>query len=205
MAAGTLLLLGALSLTALNLWNEKNAEFQSEQARAALAEVIPHYAPAEIKNVITASAAPLPDVLTATAEPTETMATVMQDVKIKEQDYIGILDIPVLNLSLPILENWNYTFLKVSPCRYAGSYLDDSMIIAAHNYKRHFGLLRELQNGDCVVFTDVTGAAYTYQVTDIETLAGTAAGEMLAGDWDLTLFTCTPGGASRVVVRCKRV
>ena len=27
--------------------------------------------------------------------------------------------------------------------------------------------------------------------------------ELLSGDWDLTLFTCTLGGKSRVVVRCK--
>ena len=196
MAAGMLLLAGALSLTSLNLLNEKSAEEQSDQALSALTAVIPHYALSEIQSEATALEEALPE---------ETAATVMQEVKIEDQDYIGILDIPVLALSLPIMENWNYSFLKLSPCRYSGSYLDDSMILAAHNYKRHFGMLRELQSGDSVIFTDVTGAAYAYQVTDVETLAGNATAEMLAGDWDLTLFTCTPGGASRVTVRCKRV
>ena len=28
--------------------------------------------------------------------------------------------------------------------------------------------------------------------------------DMLAGDWDLTLFTCTPGAQNRLAVRCLR-
>lgn len=27
---------------------------------------------------------------------------------------------------------------------------------------------------------------------------------MITGDWDLTLFTCTPGGQLRIAVRCIR-
>ena len=30
----------------------------------------------------------------------------------------------------------------------------------------------------------------------------TSVQEMTDGDWDLTLFTCTVGGKSRVTVRC---
>ena len=33
---------------------------------------------------------------------------------------------------------------------------------------------------------------------------GTAVEEMEAGEWDLTLFTCTPDSRSRVTVRCVR-
>ena len=28
--------------------------------------------------------------------------------------------------------------------------------------------------------------------------------DMITGDWDLTLFTCTPGGQLRIAVRCLR-
>ena len=30
------------------------------------------------------------------------------------------------------------------------------------------------------------------------------ADAMLDGEWDLTLFTCTPGGVFRFAVRCKK-
>lgn len=39
---------------------------------------------------------------------------------------------------------------------------------------------------------------------DIENL-NTRGNEMTSGHWDLTLFTCTVGGASRVTLRCDRV
>ena len=78
-------------------------------------------------------------------------------------------------------------------------------VIAAHNYKTHFGRLKELRPGDEVRFTDTEGNAFRYTVAELETLGKYDVEEMAAGDWDLTLFTCTYGGQSRVTVRCLRV
>ena len=46
------------------------------------------------------------------------------------------------------------------------------------------------------------GNRFIYAVSGTEQLPGTAIEEMKSGDWDLTLFTCTIGGAARVTVRC---
>ena len=46
------------------------------------------------------------------------------------------------------------------------------------------------------------GNRFIYAVSGTEQLPGTAIEEMESGDWDLTLFTCTIGGAARVTVRC---
>jgi sortase A len=59
--------------------------------------------------------------------------------------------------------------------------------------------------GDTVYFTDMDDKVYTYEVAETETLAPTAIEEMTTSGYDLTLFTCTYGGKSRVTVRCKRV
>ena len=75
------------------------------------------------------------------------------------------------------------------------------MIICAHNYVTHFGRLRNLLPGDQVIFTDIDGDEFYYTVAEMDTLPGTAVEEMESGDWDLTLFTCTMGGQSRVTVR----
>ena len=55
-----------------------------------------------------------------------------------------------------------------------------------------------------MIFTDVEVNRYEYGVEEVLTLEGTAVEEMEAGDWDLTLFTCTIGGRLRVTVRCSR-
>ena len=128
----------------------------------------------------------------------------MPPVSFDGNDYIGRVDVPSLGLSLPVISEWSYPRLKIAPCRYTGSAYLDNLIIAAHNYSSHFGNLNRLNTGDTVTFTDVDGNQFTYAVSLIEDLPGTAIEEMQAGEWDLTLFTCTLGGRSRVTVRCER-
>lgn len=150
----------------------------------------------------------------ASPEQTETQAAIpayvldlemeMPTKAVEGIDYIGVLEIPVLELSLPVISTWGDSALRLAPCRYKGSaYLDD-LIIAGHNYAGHFGRLYELQIGDELQFTDAAGNCFYYSVSGLEELPGTAVAEMEAGDWDLSLFTCTPGGRARVTVRCIR-
>lgn len=120
------------------------------------------------------------------------------------QDYIGILSIPSLGLELPVISEWSYSRLKIAPCRYSGSAYSGNLIIAAHNYRSHFGSLRNLEEGSDVIFTDVDGNIFTYTVMVREILMSTDVQEMEGGGWDLTLFTCTAGGQNRVTVRCVR-
>lgn len=126
----------------------------------------------------------------------------MPTVKISGYECIGVLSIPVLDLELPVLTDWSYEKLKKAPCLYYGSYYEKDFIIAAHNYKAHFGRLSELQAGDLIVFTDVSGTAHCYQVALLETLPKNATNEMITSGFDLSLYTCTSGGGSRVTVRC---
>ena len=129
----------------------------------------------------------------------------MQTVSAGGYESIGILSIPVLELELPVLTDWSYEKLRSAPCHYYGSYFEPNFVIAAHNYPAHFGRLSQLLPGDLVVFTDVTGTVYCYEVVLLETLAPTATEEMITAGFDLSLYTCTPGGASRVTVRCNAV
>ncbi len=117
--------------------------------------------------------------------------------------YIGVVDIPALELSLPVLSEWSYPLLQIAPCRYTGSAYSKDMIVMAHNYWSHFGQLKNLHIGDPVYFTDTRGNVFPYTVTEIESLEGDETQELLAGQWDLTLFTCTIGGQYRVTVRCQ--
>ena len=117
-------------------------------------------------------------------------------------DYVGVLRIPTLALELPVISQWSYPLLKIAPCRYSGSAYQNNLVLCAHNYASHFGNLKNLHIGDAVTFTDMDGNLFTYQVAELETLPPQATEEMENGDWDLSLFTCTVGGQSRVTVRC---
>lgn len=123
--------------------------------------------------------------------------------EIDGQTYIGMVEVPALELSLPVISEWTYPRLKKAPCRYVGSVYSKDMVICGHNYDRHFGRLKELAVGDEVRFTDMDGNVFSYSVCGTEQLGKYAVEDMLAGEWDLTLFTCTKGGRMRVTVRCK--
>lgn len=129
----------------------------------------------------------------------------MTEVEIDGYNYIGYVSIPALELELPVMSEWDYTRLRTAPCRYSGTTMGDDLVILAHNYKRHFGHISELQVGDSVIFTDMDGVVTYYEVAALDVLSATAVEEMVAGDYDLTLFTCTYGGESRVTLRCDRV
>ena len=126
-------------------------------------------------------------------------------VSVKGYDFIGYISIPALRLNLPVMAEWSYDRLNISPCRYSGSPETDDLVVAAHNYTSHFGFLSELKVGDQVIFIDVHSKQTEYRVDLIDTLSPTDVAEMTSGEYDLTLFTCTYTGQARVTVRLNRI
>ncbi|MBM6722699.1 sortase [Pseudoflavonifractor phocaeensis] len=116
--------------------------------------------------------------------------------------YIGYVEIESLGIELPVLSNAEADGLRVAPGRYEGSPYTGDMIIAGHNYRSQFGPIGRLQEGDAVRFTDMDGNEFNYEISRLETISKYDIEGMKAGDWDLTLFTCTLGGQDRVTVRC---
>lgn len=191
---GLLLVAAALFLAAYNLKESQQAQQTAGDVIDKMCENLPAAPDATAETEPPA----LPEYL---RDPNREMPVQTID----GRDYIGVLSIPALELELPILSQWSYPNLKVAPCRYLGSAYNGSLVIAAHNYSTHFGNLKSLQAGESVLFTDMDGTVFFYEVVALETLMPTEVEEMVSGDWDLTLFTCTLGGQSRVTVRCARV
>jgi len=147
---------------------------------------------------------PLLDAAEAEATPAaDTADGELATVNVDGYDVIGVISIPAIDRELAVISEWSYPNLQISACRYSGAPAGQ-LIILAHNFQRHFGLINELQPGDAVTFTDVEGNVYDYEVTGTEIKGKYELQDILSGDWDLTLFTCTYGGANRVVVRCER-
>lgn len=189
MAAGLLLMAAAGVVTYIHGAVEAKAGLRSAEALAALQVEISDNA-GEGRDAV--------ENMLSTFSLTET-----ESAAVGSAEYIGILEVPALGLSLPVQSEWSYPKLNATPCRYTGSAVKDNLVIAGHNYPSHFGYFYRLSGGDSVRFTDVQGNIYDYRVVSIETLEKTQVEEMQAGNWDLTLFTCTSGGAARLAVRCR--
>lgn len=128
-----------------------------------------------------------------------------EEMKIKVIDgygYIGYLSIPAIDVDLPVMSEWDYERLKISPCRYFGSTKTDNLVIAAHNYESHFGNLGNLAEGDSVVFTDMESVKHRYKVKSVELLEPTDVDKVKNSGDDLILYTCTYSRAKRITVRC---
>ena len=130
----------------------------------------------------------------------------MPVMKIDGNYYIGVLTIPSLDLSLPVMEDWDDEKLKISPCRYAGSLYQKNLVIAGHNYQRHFNGIRTLPIGSEIQFNDADGNEFQYTVVASDVMNPEEKDRMLEdGAWDLTLFTCNYGLGTRYAVRCQMV
>lgn len=194
-ALGAALLFGALGLTVFNLRQSNAAGETAAQTVSALKATIP------TDGDFYAKEQPETETPDYRLNPEMEMPTV----RIDDREYIGVLSIPALGRELPVISSWDYPGLRVAPCRYTGSAYTDDLVIAAHNYASHFGRLRELSQGDSIRFTDTDGNVFDYVVSELEILEPYAVSQMTEGDWDLTLFTCTPGGQYRVTLRCNRI
>ena len=207
---GLLLIAAALGLILYNRWDSERAGRESamvldaltgaivENAEAAGDTIIPGGSGAQGGSRIpgTSRRDPIDDSENWGSKP---MATE----EIDGYDYIGVVEIPALDVFLPVMADWDYKRLTVSPCRFTGSYYTGDLVICAHNNTAHFGYLLYIDIGTDVYFTTVQGKTYHYQVSNREIVKPTALEDMITGeDWDLTLFTCTVGGQTRCAVRC---
>lgn len=194
---GVVLILSALLLFLYNEFEDRRAGQQAESLMDEIQSVIteetdPTTKPTEIEIDVT--------------ESQETLPAEMPVVEIDGYEYIGYLSIPDLELELPVMAEWDYSRLKIAPCRHFGSSRTDDLVIAAHNYKTHFGSLSSLDVGAEIIFTDMDGIENRYTLMKApETLAPDAVDAVQNSGYDLVLYTCTPGGATRVVAFCDRV
>lgn len=129
----------------------------------------------------------------------------MGTVTVNGYEYIGYITIPAINLELPVMAKWDYKRLKIAPCVHMGSYKSQDLVIAGHNFERHFGHIYKLGHGDLLILTTAEGTVRTYLCTQVLQLEPYEINKLKSGDWDLTLYTCTYGGRHRIVVRFTEV
>lgn len=190
-ALGLLLIAGSAGLAGFNLWQSAQAGETAARDLALLLDAEDTQTePREgilIQSVPKVESLPVPE---------------MPVTEVNGREYVGTVELPTIDRTLPVLNGWDSELLQIAPCRYAGSAYTGDLILMAHNYDSHFGRLKNLRIGDPVTFRDMAGNSFFYEVAVLETLKPEDTQQMEEGDWDLTLFTCTVGGKTRVTVRC---
>ena len=179
MLLGAALVIAALLLFHMNRQEDSEAGSAAQDVLPAVVAQIEQRSARLSESSVTPPSTPAPETATeSTPAPTERPLyvdpydTEMTVATIGGDNYIGCIAIPAIDIELPVMSDWSYPKLRIAPCRYWGSAYDDSLVIMAHNYDRHFGRIDTLEIG---------------------------------APSDLTLFTCTYGGANRVTVRLTRV
>lgn len=191
---GAVLILSALLLFFYNRYEDEQAGQEAESRFDAVESIISNRAAKEPIPPDAGSQERIPD-------PSDSDLPV---VELEGDGYVGYLEIPSLQLKLPIMAEWDYNRLEIAPCRQFGSSRTDTFVIAAHNYKNHFGRLGELEVGETVSFTDMDGIVNSYGVEVINILNATDVDAVQNSEYDLVLYTCTVGGKTRVTVFCNR-
>jgi sortase A len=201
MLLGALLIIGAIILT---YWNQREDNAALESA----VQIVPQLVEQIQDNTDAENVDPDIEVIPELYKPVELLTEEdkeMTEVEIDGNLYIGYISIPSIRMELPVMSDWSYPKLKIAPCRYNGSIRGEDLVLMAHNYKSHFGPISQLKIGDEVFFADMDGNTTAYEVVGKDVLDPTAVEVMTSGEYDLTLFTCTYGGASRVTVYCDLV
>lgn len=211
--SGMLLIVSAIALCLNNLYDNNKAFEKSQTALSGLKNMIPEIPeePPEtyvehLKEIEKNAGKSIIDEFEEEEKEKEIKSSEMTTLQLNGNYYCGYLTLDSLGLELPVLNEWSYPNLNIAPCRYEGKPQTNDFIIAAHNYNSHFGQIKYLSEGDEIVFTDCQGKKYRYSVIYTEYIDGYNVEQMSENkdsSWNLTLFTCTLNGQSRVTIRAK--
>lgn len=117
-------------------------------------------------------------------------------------DYVAMIEIPSMNVNLPVADKWDGAKLFESPARFYGSAYRAPLVIGGTDDAHQFAFCSSIDNGTSVVVTDMLGAQFSYTVTRVDR-SETAETLWLIGDADLTLYCQDVFSMEYIAVRCE--
>lgn len=120
----------------------------------------------------------------------------------------SIVKIPKIGIEYPVLSETTDELLKISVNKLWGPAPNEigNYVIVGHNYKsgKMFGKLKNVNIGDIVELTDLTGRTVKYVISDkyiIEPSDVQCTSQLTNGRRQITLITCSNSGSKRLVVQ----
>lgn len=147
----------------------------------------------EIKSVIPETETGIPDGRVDAEMP------VMQ---ISGNDFIGYMEIPEYDKSLPIYSEWSKYKVADFPCRLKGSMYDGTLIIGSVENPGQLDVAKLIAGGQEINIVDMTGLKYKYKVTDIYKTKDVSTEKLSAIGVDLVIFIRSHFAKDYMVVCC---
>ena len=130
---------------------------------------------------------------------------------------IGIIEIPILNLSYTIFNGLDDELLKTSPCKFYGDFpsLSDgfdinnsNLCIAGHNYDndKFFSKLKNLNINDQIILYDNFDNKFIYSVIknyEVKPDDLSPVYSNISDSYELTLVTCNNFNGNRIIIKAK--
>lgn len=122
---------------------------------------------------------------------------------------IGLIDIPKLDISYPILSETNDDLLKISVCRFSGPLPNriGNLCIAGHNYNNNllFSNLNKLNIGDYIYITDLNNTKLEYVIYNkFKVNESNLNCAKNSKNIEITLITCNHhNNTERIVIKAK--
>lgn len=196
-----LLLLGAALLCAALLLAAKNRREETSAGEAAAALLV-QAEQTIAQHTASPAAVPTPAPSSAAEETLSPSPSASPSAAPEGPAFLGVLSVPAVSLTVPVLAEWSYYHLTLAPCRDCGSVETGDLVIAAHNYDTHFGRLSRIAPGDSVYFTDMAGSTTEYAAASVEQRDPSDAEGVRDSGYPLVLYTCSWDCTARVTVFC---
>ena len=129
----------------------------------------------------------------------------MPVLQIDGEDFLGLLEIPMHDVKLPIYSQWEKSKLSAYPCCFWGSVYASSLIIGGVDAAGQMDFLTKVDIGDSVIVTDMTGAEFLYNVEKIERSKTAVAEKLYSTEEALILFAREKYSLEYVIVRCRNM
>ena len=130
----------------------------------------------------------------------------------------AIVNIPSIGINYPVLKETSGNIdhidelLKISPCYFWGHDPNEvgNYCIVGHNYRssKFFSKVLDLENGDIIELTDLTGRTLKYSIYDKYVVGPEdldCTSQLTNGMKEVTLITCTNDSSKRVIVKAREV
>lgn len=128
-----------------------------------------------------------------------------------DDEILGIIEIPKINISYPIFSKFSDELLKISPCKFYGKSPKEygNLCIAGHNYNnsKFFSNLFLLGNGDEIYLYDNSEQKYKYIIFSSYEVNSSDVSPILNYDKNikqLTLVTCNNLNQNRLIIKAKQ-
>lgn len=116
-------------------------------------------------------------------------------------DFVGIVEFPQYESVLPVCGHWGRT--SRYPCRFGGSIYDGSLQIGATTQPGQYSFYREISVGDTVMFTDMEGNRYAFQVAAMRYEKHIDQATLQHQDATLTLFVKNIYSFEYLIIFCE--